>query len=157
MNAFLFTGLDELPAQAGAIEAQSRDSALLLHAPGPAHRQWYEGLCLFHARATEAERARVRQAISNKKGIITTLLGFLHESIEAFRQSGETRHLMIALASAAIRGEGPDFRDFHLALAELWVAFESAGLDPRGAFDAMGGGIPGGFEHYAVLKSWRNQ
>lgn len=61
--------------------------------------------------------------------------------------------LRMGLAAAAIRGSGPDSRDFWMALAELYVSAEEAGIDPRSEFETAGGGVPSNFHTYAVLKS----
>ncbi len=64
---------------------------------------------------------------------------------------------MTALAAGTMRGNGPDFRDFYLVLAELFMAFTEAGKDIVKEFNAIGRGIPLDFHNYAVMKSKLNE
>ncbi len=147
--------LDDLDRQLQAIEAQSPDSTLVIYRPDQEHEPFYASLCQTYLDASPRQRARICDAVSDKKGVLNRLLGFVYKSSEHLRATQDGHWLRIGLAAAAIQGGRLDERDFLLALAELWMAAEAAGIDPRPEFEAAGGGVPPDFHTYAVLKSRR--
>jgi hypothetical protein len=50
-----------------------------------------------------------------------------------------------------------DYRDVLLALADLYVSVEEAGLDPESEFEALGIQLPENFHTYAVVRSRRSR
>ena len=144
--------LEVMLDQLAAIEQQSPHGALLIYEPADEHLQFYHDLCQLYLRASERQRARVRDAIRQKAGILNSLLGYVYMSARHVRETKRKDWLRIGLAAASMRGDGPDFRDFYLALVELYMAALEAGLDVDKEFAAIGGGVPPDFGTSPVLK-----
>ena len=144
--------LDDLLNQLQIIEQQSPHSPLAIYVPSEAHAGFYHGLCQFYLAASYLQRSRIRTAVSDKQGVLNNLLGYIYGLADRVRETRSNDWLRIGLAAASIRGDGPDYRDFLLALTELYVAAEEAGLDPKSEFAAMCGGVPTDFDTYAVLR-----
>jgi hypothetical protein len=145
--------LDDWLNQLQIIEQQSPHSTLAIYVPGEAHAGFYHSLCRYYLAAPELQRARIRSAVSDKDGVLNCFLGYMYESARHIRETKSNDWLQLGLAAASIRGDGPDYRDFLLALTELYVAAEAAGLDAKSEFAAIGGGVPANFDTYAVLKA----
>ncbi|MBN1533036.1 MAG: hypothetical protein JXA20_10270 [Spirochaetes bacterium] len=135
-----------------AIDRASPASPLCFCPPSAKNADFFRELCDAYRGAPPAERDMVRREAARCEGVVDALLAFLYGCIEEFRGSGDGSPLMTALAAASIRGDGPDFRDFYMALAELYTAFKEAGLDPVVHFNAMGGGVPADFHTFAVVR-----
>ena len=84
---------------------------------------------------------------------MNSLLGYIYDCADQLRKTRNKVWLDIGLAAGSMRGNGPDFRDFYLALTELYFAAKDVGLRPSLAFDKIGGGVPENFKDYAVVKS----
>ena len=151
------TTLDDLKDRLKAVEAQCPSSPLVIYAPKDEHEQFFDELCRIYLDASTRERRAIRDAAAGKKGVLNCLLGHVYKSAERVRATGDKQWLQIGLAAAAIQQNGYDHRDFLLALAELYVAAEEVGLDPKLEFQAIGGGIPADFYRYAVVRSRRGR
>ena len=149
--------LDHLRDQLKAIEGQYPSSALVIYTPMQEHKQFFEDLCRIYLDASCQERHLIRDALAGKKGVLNCLLGYVYESAEQVRATRNRRWLQIGLAAAAIQEGSYDYRDFLLALAELYVTAEEVGIDPKPEFEAIGSGIPADFHTYAVVKSRRER
>ena len=57
---------------------------------------------------------------------------------DQLRATGDAVWLRRGIALAALGQGGTDYRDLHVALADLWDAAEAAGLDPAPAFRQIG-------------------
>lgn len=143
---------NDLHSQLKTIEEQSPYSPLVIYGPSEEHEPFYTNLCQIYLDAPYQQRTLIRDAVSDKKGILNRLLGFVYESVEHIRATKDNYWLRIGLAAAAIQNGRLDYRDFLLALAELYVAAEEVGIDPKPEFEAAGGGVPADFHTYAVLK-----
>jgi hypothetical protein len=144
--------LDDLLSQLPLIEQRSPRSAIEIYGPSDEHARFYHDLCRTYLVAPYLQRVQIADAVRGKPGVLNNLLGYVYEAAQHVRETRGNDWLQIGLAAAAMRGDGPDYRDFFLALAELYVAAEEAGLDPRAEFAAIGGGVPADFHTYAVLK-----
>ncbi|MBN1887581.1 MAG: hypothetical protein JW850_06310 [Thermoflexales bacterium] len=144
--------LDDLLNQLKIIEQQSPSSALTYYAPSSDHTKFYNDLCQAYLAASPRQRAQIRDAVRGQKGVINNLLGYVYTSAERIRETKSQDWLRLGLAAASIRGDGPDYRDFLVALAELYVTAVEVGLEPRVEFMAIGGGVPANFHTYAVLR-----
>jgi hypothetical protein len=144
--------LDDLLEQLEIVERQSPSSAMAYYAPSSEHAKFYDDLCKVYLASSPRQRAQIRDAVRGQKGVINNLLGYVHASARRVRETKSKDWLRIGLAAASMRGDGPDFRDFLVALAELYVAALEAGLEPKAEFEAIGGGVPADFHRYAVLK-----
>jgi hypothetical protein len=147
------TALSDLLTRLDAIEKQSADSTLVIYEPMGEQAAFYHALCDAYLKSLQSDRMSIRDAVSGKPGVINSLLGYLYVCVQKLRETRNADWFQIGLAAASIRGNGPDFRDFYLAMAELYAAALDAGLDPKNAFNAMRGGIPADFDTYAVVKS----
>jgi hypothetical protein len=113
------------------LEKHLPDSPLVYYAPDRELQAILDDVCRAYLAGAPAERAGIRSLFSEKPGLINRLLAYVYASPNRFSASEDAAELRKGLAAAAIRGNGPDFRDFYLALAKLFLAFESAGLDPE--------------------------
>lgn len=151
--------LDEcqLNALLDHIEARSPHGTLIISTPCEEHRALFEDLCRAYLEAAPRQRKVIRNAVRIRNGILNHLLGFIHETARGVRETGDVMLLRTGLAAAAIRGDGPDPRDYLLALAELYLSAEDAGLDPQAWFESAGPGVPSNFHTYAVLLRRRSE
>jgi len=147
--------LNDIRDQLEAIEKQCPSSNLVIYTPRQEHKQFFNDLCQIYLDAPYRERSLIRDAAADKKGVLNCLLGHVYESAKQVRATRNRRWLQIGLAAAAIQKGGYDYRDFLLALAELYVTAEEVGIDPKPEFEALGDGIPANFHTYAVVRSRR--
>jgi len=147
--------VDSMEGWLESLEDQSGHSPLAYFVLGEGHQQSLNELCRCYLGASERQRGSIRDAVSDKKGILNQLLGVVYGSAEQVRITKDVSWLRIGAAAASIQSGRLDYRDFLLALAELYVAAEEVGLDPESEFKAVGGGIPGDFHTYAVVRSRR--
>jgi len=129
-------------------------------------------LCPAYLEAPAEQRAVVRAAVSDKRGVSSALLGYAYRAAERVRSSADREWLRRGLAAISIENCGRDYRDVLLALAELCVAAEEVGIEPRADFRAVSrlssGEKPRGgrtsvrqmlarFQSYGVLKERRER
>jgi hypothetical protein len=129
-------------------------------------------LCPAYLDATPEQRAGVRAAVADKNGMLSALLGYVYRSANRISSPSDREWLRKGLAAISIENCSKDFRDVLLALAELCVAAEAAGIDPRPDFRAVaalssrgkpqGGSTSvsrmlGSFQRSAVLKERRKR
>lgn len=147
------TALEVLLTRLDAIEKQSADSTVLIYEPKGEHAVFYHALCGVYLKSLQSDRESIRDAVRGKPGVLNSLLGYVYVCIQKLHETRNADWFQIGMAAGSIRGDGPDFRDFYLVLAELYAAALDAGLEPKKAFNAMGGGIPADFDTFAVVKS----
>jgi hypothetical protein len=129
-------------------------------------------LCPAYLTATPQERAAIRSAVSEKNGVLSALLGYVYKSAKQIRSGSGEEWLRRGLAAISIENCRKDFRDVLLALAELYVAAEEAGIKPQPEFRAVarlssrekprGGTTPvskmlANFSKYGALKERRRK
>ena len=122
--------------------------------------------------ATADERANIRAATSDKNDILSALLGYVYKSARQLRSPRDRGWLRKGLAAVSIENCSQDYRDVLLALAELYVSAEAAGINPKPEFQAVaklssrqaprGGFTPvssmlADFHTYATLKERRSR
>ena len=127
----------------------------------------FDQLCPYYLEAMPQERTEIRAAASDKAGVLSALLGYVYTSASRLQSSADREWLRKGLAAASIENCSVDYRDVLLALAELYVAAEKVGIDPKPHFAAVaelsssdtprGGMTPvremlADFHSYAVLK-----
>jgi hypothetical protein len=127
-------------------------------------------LCPAYLEAAPEQRAEIRAAVSDKNGLLSALLSYVYRAAEQIQSPADREWLRRGLAAASIENCRKDYRDVLLALAELYVSAEQAGLNPRPDFKAVsrlssrekpqGGMTPvsnmlARFHSYAVLKERR--
>jgi hypothetical protein len=145
--------LADLLSRLDGMEKKSADSTLVIYEPSGEHAAFYRALCEGYLKSPEPDRVLVRDAVRDKPGILNQLLGYVYICTRLMGECRQEYWFNLGLAAASIRGDGPDFRDFYVALAELYAAALDAGLQPKEAFNTIGGGVPANFDSYAVLKS----
>jgi hypothetical protein len=147
-----FHSIEDLLTQFPFIEGQSPHDNLIIYTPGEEHTGFYHDLCRFYLGASLSERTCIQEAIKDKEGILNNLLGYIYQCAERVQKTQNNDWFHMGLSAASMRGNGPDFRDFYLALAELYAVALKAGIDPKDDFNAINGGVPKDFHTFAVLK-----
>jgi len=94
-------------------------------------------LCPAYVEASAEERAAVRAAVSEKGGVLSALLGYAYRAARRIQSPEDREWLRRGLAAISIENCSKDYRDVLLALAELYVAAEQAGMKPGTDFRAM--------------------
>jgi hypothetical protein len=97
----------------------------------------FDRLCPAYLEATPRERSQIRRSVADKSGILSALLGYTYRAAKRIRAPADREWLRWGLAAVSIENCSRDFRDTLLALAELYVSAEEAGLKPRTDFRAI--------------------
>jgi DNA-binding SARP family transcriptional activator len=84
--------------------------------------------------ASAEERTTLRKAFSDKNGLLSALLGYGYRCAEKVRHDADEDWLLRGLSAVSLENCSKDYRDVLLLLAELYVAAEEAGIDPKPAF-----------------------
>ncbi len=98
---------------------------------------FFDQLCPAYLDATAQQRAEARAAASDKNGILSALLGYVHQLAEQIHSPTDEKWLVNGLAAVSIENCSQDFRDVLIALAELFVSAEMAGIDPKPHFKSV--------------------
>ena len=149
----MIIGFNEIRDQLEAIEKRYTSSSLVIYMPLQEHKKFFNDLCQIYLDATDRERWLIRDAVADKKGVLNCLLGHVYESAKQVLATRNKHWLQIGLAAASIQKGGYDYRDFLLALTELYVTAKEVGIDPKPEFKAIGSGIPADFHKYAVVRA----
>lgn len=149
-----------------------KDAQLAKYNPYQEMYEFFDEICPAYLGATTEQRAEIRLAVSDKAGVLSALLGYVYRSANRIQSSSDGEWLRKGLAAVSIENCCKDFRDVLLALAELYVVAEEAGIDPKPEFKAVsrlssrekpsGGTTPvsrmlASFHRYAVLKERRRK
>jgi hypothetical protein len=94
-------------------------------------------LCPAYLESSSEQRAGVRAAVSDKNGVLSALLGYVYRAARRIQSPQDREWLRKGLAAISIENCARDWRDVLLALAELYVAAEGAGIRPRSDFTAV--------------------
>jgi hypothetical protein len=94
-------------------------------------------LCPAYLSASPEEREQVRDAASDKNGVLSALLGYAYRAASQLKSPDDKEWLLNGLAAISIENCGRDYRDVLLALAELYVKAEEVGIKPRSAFTTV--------------------
>jgi hypothetical protein len=105
--------------------------------PYPAIHRLLDELCPAYLEASAEQRAMVRAAVSDKNGVLSALLGYAYRAARRIQSPGDREWLRKGLAAISIENCARDWRDVLLALAELYVAAEGAGIRPRSDFTVV--------------------
>ena len=98
---------------------------------------FYDQLMPQYLVAVDAEREEIRSLFRKKRGLQTALLGFAYRAADGINSPSDIPLLRLGLAAMSIEDFSVDYRDSLLALAELCVRAERAGIDPRPVFDEI--------------------
>lgn len=129
-------------------------SPLVIFTPAEDDLDFYVRLCRFF-QASPPRVYRLSNAVEQYDGLLNHLLGFVYIACDQLRASRDVEWLRLGLTAAGLQGARLDYRDFLLAIAELYLAAEEAGLDAAAEFRQAGGVIPADFEHSPVLAEQR--
>jgi len=147
-----------------------KDEQLAQYNPYQEMYEFFDELCPAYQAATVQERAEIRAAVRDKAGVPSALVGYVYRAASQIQAPSDSEWLRRGLIAVSIEDCSRDFRDVLLALAELYVTAEEAGIDPRPEFTVVsklssrekprGGTTPvsrmlTGFHRYAVLKERR--
>ena len=105
--------------------------------PYQAIHELLDELCPAYLEASAEGRAAVRVAVSDKSGVLSALLGYAYRMAKRIQSPLDKEWLRRGLAAISIENCARDYRDVLLALAELYVAAEEAGIRPRSDFTAV--------------------
>lgn len=132
------------------------DSTLVIHPPTEEQKLFLDGVLSYYIKTSLKEREEIYNAFRGCYGLLNMLVGYVYRAAEQIRLTGEQTALHAGLAAASIEDSlgKVDYRDRLLALAELFVTAEEAGMDPGPAFESFCG--LSGFSEYAVVKSRRH-
>jgi hypothetical protein len=132
----------------------------------------FDRMCPHYLAAASRERKAIRSVVSDKDGILSALLGYAYRAATQLRTKADEEWLDKGLAAVSIENCSKDYRDVLLALAELYVAAEEMGINPKPAFKAAaalssretprGGKTPvskmlSSFHSYGALKERRGR
>ena len=140
-----------------ALEKEYPYSSLLINMP-ESHKteQLFHDLC---ERAilnpSNQDGHFIHEAIKDSKGLLSCFLGYIYTAAEKLRETKDIHWLRIGLGASILQDGYPDYRDYLLAMAELYITAEEAGLDPRPAFELIGYKDGADFGDLAVVKSQR--
>jgi hypothetical protein len=129
------------------------DSTLVIYLPTAEQKKFIDQVMRRYIEAPPAERAMIHDAFRGCYGLLNMLVGYVYEAAEQVRLTGDASALRAALTAASIEDTlgKVDYRDHLLALAELFVSAEEAGLDPGPSFEEIFGLKD--FSKFAVVKS----
>ncbi len=152
------------------VEPTLGHSTLAFYTPVGDVADLLQDVCDAYLSAMPAECAVVRAALRDCPGVLNHLMGYAYHAGETLKATGQREWLRRGLAAISIENCRYDYRDVLLALADLYLAAEAAGLDPQPDFVAVanlsapevprGGTTPVGemlteFHTYVVLRSQR--
>jgi hypothetical protein len=147
--------LENLAQVLDELEAQCPDSTLTIYVPEPEPAARLAEICRLYLAVGAPEQAKLMGAVAGRTGVQNHLLGYAYACAGQLKASRAGEWLRLGLAAAALAEGGMDPRDVLLALAELYVTAEAAGLEPAPAFEAVCG--RGDFGDYAVVQARRRQ
>lgn len=138
------------------IDRSSSDSTLVIHCPTEDQRLLLDRVLSYYIKASAKEREEIYSAFRGCYGLLNMLIGYVYQAAEQIRLTGDQEVLYAGLTAASIENTlgKVDYRDRLLALAELYVTAEEAGMNPGPAFESICGLT--GFSEYAVVKSRRH-
>ena len=99
----------------------------------------FDRLCQSYLDIGSAERDRIRSVLENRTHVRAVLLGYVYACANRICSPHDVRYLRWGLAAVSIENCAQDYRDVLLALAEIWVVAEQAGLEPSAHFVAVAG------------------
>lgn len=152
--------------------SQIQKQQLAKYNPFEEMNQLLDELCPYYLNAPDQQRQQIRELTSGITGITSTLLGYAYRMVQRIQSPADEQALLHGLAAVSIENCQVDFRDVLLALAELYVTAERAGINPRSPFAQVaklssGSASQGGpssvrsmlanFHTYRVLKERRSR
>ena len=131
------SSLSNLVQRLLALEPELGHSTLAFYEPTGDVAQLVQDVCDAYLIATPAECAIVRVALSQSPSVLNHLMGYAYHAGQTLEATGQREWLRRGLAAISIENCRYDYRDVLLALADLYLAAEAAGLDPQSDFVAV--------------------
>lgn len=100
-------------------------------------QEFHNQLMPTYLSATAPEREQIRAFYRKKRGMQSTLLGCAYHFADQIKSPTDTAALRFGLAAISIEDFSVDYRDTLLALAELCVTAERAGVNPCPIFEEV--------------------
>ncbi len=86
----------------------------------------------------ENDRRWITETIEDKKGIVSAFLGYVYTAADKLRETKDVCWLEVGAGATILANDYPDWRDYILAVAEVYVTAEECGLDPDPVFALAG-------------------
>jgi hypothetical protein len=80
----------------------------------------------------------IKETIKDKQGIVSAFLGYVYTAADKLRETKDIGWLEIGAGATMLASGYPDWRDYILAVAEVYVTAEECGLDPDPVFALAG-------------------
>src|SRR5512133_2157316 len=123
-----------------ALDEQYPYSSLLINVPSSEETEkLFTELCLRALHGNESYAStHIKEAIKGKPGLLSCFLGYMYTATEKIRETRDIYWLEVGLGASILQDGYPDWRDYILAMAELYVTAEQCGLDPDPTFKLIG-------------------
>lgn len=136
--------------------ARLNASLRAVHDPGPGLMALFIELCDLFLVSDETVRRDLRAFAAQRRELSDHLLTVANYNASEIKSSADLTPLRRGLAAISIENCALDFRDDLIALAQLYVGAEEAGIDPRPHFEFVAElsddrPTPGGFESTAKM------
>jgi hypothetical protein len=156
MEDYLVIDMPDILKGLADIDRCLSDSTLVIHCPTEDQRLFLDRVLNYYNKASAKEREDIYNAFRSRYGLLNMLIGYVYRAAEQIRLTGDQEVLHAGLTAASIENSlgKVDYRDRLLALAELYVTAEEAGMNPGPAFENLCGLT--GFSEYAVVRSRRH-
>jgi len=115
-------------------------SPLLINIPeSGGSQELFRELCLRALKGPgEYDRRWITETIEDKKGIVSAFLGYVYTAADKLRETKDIYWLEVGAGATILANDYPDWRDYILAVAEVYVTAEECGLDPDLVFAKAG-------------------
>ncbi len=132
------------------------DSTMVIYRPTDEQRFFLDHVLRYYIEIPMDQQNEIFEAFRGRYGLLNMLIGYVYGAAEQIRLTREEVWLRTGLTAASIEDSlgKVDYRDRLLALAEIFVTAEEAGLNPGPEFDRICG--IKGFTDYAVVKARRH-
>ncbi len=99
--------------------------------------EFFDRLCPAYIGASPADRRRLRRAVAALPEVSAGLIQYVHRAANRVQTPADLPSMHAGLAAAALEGGRTAPSDLRLALAELYVGAEGAGIAPIPEFRAV--------------------
>ena len=101
--------------------------------------EFLDSLCSDYLHCTTDEAHDVRMLFVHRRGLQNSLLGYVYRAARHIHSPGDVHWLRLGIAAVSMENFAVDYRDSLLALAEIYVAAERAGIDPQPVLNDISG------------------
>ncbi len=149
--------LQSLLDQLRSLEGDFPYSTLLINVPSSSNTEdLFRELCLRALREPAPyDRYWILITLKEKTGLASAFLGYMYTAADRLRETRDVQWLEVGLGASILQEGYPDWRDYILALANLYVTAEEAGINPDPAFALIGYNEKDNFGRHAVVQERR--